>query len=199
MIAEEYGQALKALLPPGAAWPRHEGSNLAALMEALGEELARVDARGRVLLKEIDPRAASELIGEWESALGLPDPCTDPPETLAEQRTAAYRKYAVPGGQTIAYFLSIAGETGYTDVTIEEFRPFVCGLSECGVDSLDGDESVRHSWRVTVPDASVSFARAGAARAGDFLADIDQAEDLECVLRDLKPAHTNLIFNYEGN
>ena len=194
--ADLYRMQLQALLPQGAAWPRDGDAVLTAL---LAEELARVDARALKLIEEADPRTADELLEDWERVTGLPDPCTEGlANTLQERRAAVVAKLTLRGGQSIAFFLAVAESLGYDGVSVEEFRPFVCGLSELGVDPLAGGEDVRFVWRVRVPGPRATSFRCGESECGERLTDIDRAEDLECVLQRLKPAHTDLQLSYQG-
>ncbi len=197
MSAESYKRQLLALLPPGAAWPRDRDSLLVKLLGGLAEELARIDARASDLIRESDPRSTYELLADWERVAGLPDKCSRGRATTIEERRAALvAKLTMRGGSTKAYFIALAKQLGY-DITIDEFRPFICGISRCG-DVLTGGHSVRHVWRVNVPGARYTPFRTGVSQCGDKLGKITRAEDLACKLNTLKPAHTRIIFNYTG-
>ena len=52
--------------------------------------------------------------------------------------------------------------------------------------------------RVRVIGARLTPFRTGSSRCGDALLKISRADDLECKLMRLKPAHTRLIFSYQG-
>lgn len=186
------------MLPPGRLWNalRQSGSLADELLAAQAEEFARVDGRAEDLLDEADPRATLELLPEWEAWAGLPDICTGGMSTLQERREALVQKLTSGGGQSRAYFVSLAATLGYT-ITIDEFRPFICGKSRCG-DQLNGGAEARFYWRVTVPNAKLIRFTCGVSRCGDSLGKIDRAAPLECVLQRLKPAHTEIIFNYSG-
>jgi uncharacterized protein YmfQ (DUF2313 family) len=195
--AEQYLAHLQALLPSGPAWPREPEAVLTKVLAAEADGLARAHNRTADLVDEADPRSARELLGDWERVAGLPDPCSAGiATTLQERRAAVVTRLTATGGQSIVYFTGIAAGLGY-QVTIDEFRPFVCGRSRCG-DRLNGPHSVRHTWRVRVGEPRVTLFRAGASQAGDRLGKFTRAEDLECLLRRLKPQHTTLIVSYEG-
>ena len=194
---QQYLELLRNLLPPGAAWPTEDDSDLTRLLSAMADELARIHRRALELLEEADPRTTFELLDDFERMLGLPDECTDVIDNIQERRDAIVQRLTSTGGQSIAYFLGIAEAIGYEGVTIEEYDPFECGESQCG-EPLNGPSAVRYEWRLQVPGARVTEFVAGASECGDPLGDIDRAEDLECLLSRLKPAHTHLIFAYEG-
>lgn len=187
---------LQSLLPPGQAWTRDRLSVMSAVLDIFAGELARIDARTAELLNEADPRTTIEMLADWERVAGLPDLCTGIDETLQERRQAVVHKITGLGGQSIAYYQSIAESLGYA-IEIDEFRPFICGISHCG-DVLNGGHDVRYNWRVRVLEPRTIYFRTGGSTAGEKLLTIRRAEDLECVLNRLKPAHTNLIFSYEG-
>ncbi|MCA3365641.1 MAG: DUF2313 domain-containing protein [Roseomonas sp.] len=75
MDASAYLSQLLALLPPGDALPREPGSRLERLLTVPAAELARVDGRVEALLVESDAARTTEMLTDWERALGLPDEC----------------------------------------------------------------------------------------------------------------------------
>ena len=194
---QDYTGILQGLLPQGAAWPREPDATLTRLLSAFAAGLLAADRRMEDLTVESDPRAARALLTDYERMLGLPDPCLHLSDTLQERRADVVGRLTWTGGQSRAYFIEIAALIGYRDITIAEYRPFICGIGRCG-DSLDGPHTNRFFWRVAVPGARVTWFRAGASQAGERLGEIDRASDLECLLQRYKPAHTTLIFSYEG-
>lgn len=197
LTAAAYRSQLQALLPPGDAWPRAVDATLTKLLDAIAEELARIDSRALNAVDESDGRMALELLADWERVCGLPDSCSASMAiTLQDRRGAVIAKLTALGGASRAYFIALAASMGYT-IEIDEFRPFIAGLNRCG-DILSGGHSVRYQWRVRVPNARYTSFRSGSSQCGDLLGKIARAEDLECKLNRLKPAHTHLIFDYEG-
>ena len=191
--ADQYREQLKALLPPGRAFPRERGSTLDDLLDAMAQELARIDTRADRLPTEAVPSTTAELLTDWERVAGLPDNCSGLlSDTLQGRRADLVSKLTSRGGQSPAYFISLAAALGY-EVTIQEFRPFRAGMSEAG-DALTNGDWV-YTWRVRAPEVTVTFFRAGQSAAGEPLARWGNAA-LECRIRQNKPAHTNLIFAY---
>lgn len=135
----DYGATLRALLPTGEAWPRLPDLLRDQLLDALAESFARVHNRALDLVEEADPRTAVLLLPEWEAALGLPDDCTGPAETIAERQRRAHARLISVGGHTFEYFTGVAAALGYA-ITIEEHPPATCE-SDC-VSSLDPDDLV---------------------------------------------------------
>lgn len=77
-----------AHVPQGIAWEcfRRAGKTAYRLIHALSsgyEDAWRALCR---LAHELDPRTTTELIGEWERAVSLPDPCLPAAQTLDERR-----------------------------------------------------------------------------------------------------------------
>lgn len=92
----------------------------------------KVDARAADLLElETDPRFTREMLSDWERAFGLPDACVSEPLTIADRIDALLRRMTEAGGQSMAFFYSIAESLGYR-IDIFEYAPFMCGVSECG-------------------------------------------------------------------
>lgn len=196
-LSDDYHHLLLALLPSGAAWPRESDTVLSRLLAGLADGLGRGHERGEHLLDEADPRTTVEMLGDWETVAGLPDACSGAGETTQERQAALVARITARGGQSVAYFAALASLLGY-GVTVDEYRPFIAGASRCGGDALNGPAAVRHEWRVRVAGPRVTEFRGGVSRCGERLGSIARAADLECLLRRLAPAHTHLIFAYEG-
>jgi uncharacterized protein YmfQ (DUF2313 family) len=191
--AEDHLDHLLALLPTGAAWPRERESGLGDLFTGWAAELARLDQRIAQLHEEADPRTTVEMIGDWEDALGLPDPCTAAATTLSARQIIAWRKLAWQAGQTPAFYIALAATVGM-EIEIHEFDPDVDD-HDAALTSMITSGRWRFVWRVHVLTATdYTVFRAG-SRAGDYLRD-GGAIDLECMIRAAAPAHTHVIFTY---
>ncbi|HJW80815.1 MAG TPA: putative phage tail protein [Acidiferrobacterales bacterium] len=168
-----YTALLQGLLPACPAWRREGNTVMGAVLEALAQEFARLDARAAQLFTETDPRLSYELLPDFERIAGLPDECTGALSTLEERRAALMARLARPGKATPQYFADVAGRLGYT-VTI--------------------DEPALHTFRVhsdatAVREFTVNSPCTDPLRAwGDAL--------LECIINRLKPAHTIVQFAY---
>ncbi len=191
--AADYLEQLKALLPPGQAFPREPGTTLHNLLDGMSIELARVDGRGEALPVEANPSSTSELLPDWERVAGLPDKCSGAlEETIQGRKQALLTKLTSTGGQSIQYFIELAAALGY-DVTIEEFRPFRAGVSHAG-DSLTNGPWM-FTWRIRAAATAIIEFRAGSSAAGERLRTWGN-DTLECKINQLKPAHTIALFAY---
>lgn len=191
-LAESYLRQLQALLPPGLAWPREEEAGLTRLLRAPADGLARIHGRAEALLRQADPRQATELLPDWERVLGLPDDCTPADATFEQRRRAAHAKLTGRGGQSRAFFIDQAARLGFP-ITIDEFTPFTCE-SACSA-PLNG-EDWRFAWRVNAPETTVL--NWTCESPCDEPLRVWGNELLECEIGRRKPAHTHVIFAYGG-
>ena len=191
--ADDYREQLKALLPPGRALPREPGTTLEQLLDAMAQELARIDGRADQLVDEALPNTTLELLPDWERVAGLPDECSGTLQpTIQGRRNDLVARLTNAGGQSPAYFIAMAAALGFV-VTITEFRPLRAGLSHAGDAISNGDWAF--TWRINGPLTTVTYFRASTATVGEPLASWGNAT-FECRMGHLKPAHTILQFAY---
>lgn len=187
--ADDFVSAMQRLLPRGHVWPRDPDSNLYKLLLGLALICEAQTGRANYLLEDAFPRSTTELLSEWEATLGLPDPCLGPLPTLEQRRDGVVQKLTALGGQSVAYFIDMAAKLGYT-VTITEFAPWTVGLP---LGPIYGT-AWAYAWRINAPEETVEPFRVTSG-VGEPLAAWGN-ELLECVMNDLKPAHTILQFAY---
>jgi uncharacterized protein YmfQ (DUF2313 family) len=167
---------------------------LAASLAAEGKALDAAHASALVVAEAISPAGADGLwLADWERVLGLPDVCAGGyGQTQAERIAAAVSKVRQRGGQSRAYFISVAKALGY-DITIEEYAVYTC---ESACDQPICDEPWRFAWTVRAPETTIREFTCSSGCA-DPLASWGN-ELLECVINRLKPAHTHALFAYGG-
>ena len=192
----DFQSGMLRLLPRGRAWPRRLTSVLAAIVSAAGDVLAALHARSvALLLRESDPTLAIECLPDHETDYGLPDPCTPSGTTVNQRHAALLAKIRSLGGQSIAYYESVAAALGYSrSFTVTEGRGFRIGIDAVGVVPVC-NSSWNFVWNVTVPNTVVHYFDVGTSAIGEPLWTIDNAE-LPCRLNQIKPAHTVLIFQF---
>lgn len=197
MNGTAYGRQLSQLLPPGAAWTQESDSNLQRLLRALGESLSRVHVRNDDLFRETDPRQTYELLERWEGALGLPDSCSlEGSQTIAERVQAVVAKLISQGGQSRAYFISLAATLGYPGVTVTEYQARRHGRARMG--EAYGGEDWEEAWQLNLPEQQVIDRRYGQAIYGETYR-IWGDTRLECIVSREKPAGSIVLFSYGGN
>jgi len=194
MIAADYLAQLQALLPRGLAWATDGAATITQLLRAWADEFARVDLRADQLLDAIDPSTTTELLAEWEAVAGLPDECVSVTQTIEQRRAALVSKLISTGGQSRAYFISIAQAMGYPDATIEEFMGGMTCNDDCN-DSL-GDIDAIFIWRLNLPFSTAGrFVMTCNSDCNSALQSWGDAA-IECRINKLKPAHTTVLFAY---
>jgi uncharacterized protein YmfQ (DUF2313 family) len=173
---EKHLRALYGSLPRGLIWVRRAGVR-EKVLRALATEHAEIQARADQLLLESDPRTTTEMIGDWEEALGLPPiESLDPQPTLDERRAAAAAKYAAVGGAAMQGLIDAAAALGFV-ITIIEYWPFVpAGMGSSLGDSL-WDQEWNFFFEVVAPSAAIG-------------------STLEQTIRAKKPAWTACGFTY---
>ena len=208
----DYLEAFLSLLPSGQAWPKRVlDSVLFRACYGLCDYWGFVDGRAADLLEiESDPRITFELLGDWERNWGLPDPCLNqPPTGLIERRKALIAKMTMLGAQSRQFFLDLATAYGYT-ITITEYLPYMTGVSfvgdSRGVFNADdptnyrwqlGPPEIRYYWTVHVSAKDFVYFRCNSSQCGiDRLLEIGVPSDLECVFDKLKPAHTQIVYDF---
>lgn len=209
--AAEYAQAIESELPSGPAWPRDPDGGLMLWVDGCAEIWGEFDARAAdLLITESDPRSTLEMLPDWEAAFGLPDACVAEPLSITDRRNALVARMTALGAQSRAFFIGVAAALGYT-ITISEYSPFMCGVSQCGdtrpvapANPTDsdyrwqvGDPTIRFWWRIHILGSKTRWFRAGTGQCGvDPMVRIGLATDLDCIIKRWKPAHTDVVFDY---
>ncbi|OUL79971.1 YmfQ family protein [Paraburkholderia hospita] len=190
--AADFLKALQGLLPRGRIWPRAADAVQTQVLSGLAPSYARSTARANYLLTDAFPATTYELLPEWESTLGLPDPCAGVAPTIAQRQAQVLARFVGVGGPTIQSLTAFAANLGYT-VTINQFVEARAGQLHAG-DPCNGT-AWSFAWQVNAPINTVTIATAGAMAAGDPLASWGNTV-LECEMKAVMPAHTIPIFSY---
>lgn len=181
-------------MPQGLAWNKTEGSNLSNLVTGESKEFARVDAAAEKTLREICPWTTTELIEEWAQMVLGDDDCVNRLNTPEEKRLAVIAKLQAVGGSDATYFQNIAKAAGFLIAVSDGFQQFRVGSSRMG-DRLLAD-GFAYTWEVRSPSETLRYFRMGSGRMGDPLVYFGNSL-LECIIRSIKPAHTEVIFRYQ--
>jgi uncharacterized protein YmfQ (DUF2313 family) len=190
--AADFLKALQGLMPRGRVWPRDPDAVQTQVLSGLAPSYARATARANYLLVDAFPATTYELLPEWESTLGLPDPCAGVAPTIAQRQAQVLARFVGVGGPTIQSLTAFAANLGYT-VTINQFVEARAGQLHAG-DPCNGT-AWSYAWQINAPLNTVTIALAGAMAAGDPLASWGNAV-LECEMKAVMPAHTIPIFSY---
>jgi len=195
-MARSFSTILSSIIgkvAPGWALGYRDGL-LDIVLASVAERIGDAEADAEALMAETDPRSAVNLLADFERVLG-PDPCGRDLNALSisERQRLAHQRWTATGGQSIPYMVSVAEKLGVS-VTIEEFWPSKAGGLRAGQRLRpDGSQFV---YRVNIPGLiTVVKFRAGASVAGNRLGDF-KISDIECELRRIRPAHTDIVFKY---
>lgn len=110
--------------------------------------MSRLRERQRAFERNIDPRTADELIGEWESAYGITSDESLDIDTRRDQVIAKIRNI---GDVTAEYYQQLAVDFGYTDAVVSDAAdPFE-------TDSLCDDVLAGGEWMLTFAVTATSI------------------------------------------
>jgi uncharacterized protein YmfQ (DUF2313 family) len=189
--ALDYLWQFQRLLPRGRIWHRGWGTLQAQHLLTLMPTWARLDERASELITETFPcSVASEMLPEWEATLGLPD-CGEL-GTIYQRQVAVCAKFAMRGGQSIAYFKALAAAYGY-QIQIEQNSAFRVDLNSA--DDLLNDAAWDYTFTVIATTESYIYFRTDLSHAEEPLVAWGN-EQLECLIRTYAPAHTYPMFEY---
>jgi uncharacterized protein YmfQ (DUF2313 family) len=179
------------LRPPGLAWAAGIGSVLRGFWAVVGDAIAAVHARAAVLTeRESFPPWSIELLPDWETVFGLPDPCAGVAPTIAARQAAVGARLGATGGQSIPYYETVAQSLGGT-VTITEYAPMRWGINAWGQPLYTPGWA--YVWTATLTGAAIFRLTWGGGAWGEPFWQI-QNDPVACELQRLKPAHTILFF-----
>jgi len=194
--ADEYRDQSIQLQPEGRPWSLNPLSNWMKLMGAVCEEIARVRARACELRTELVPSKTVNLLPDFETELGLPEPCNlNAPTDFESRRDEVVRKTAAVGGNSIEYYRSLAAKLGVEVVIYEDTgtESFLCGRNVSG-DAINGTIFL-FTWYVEVQNYTVNVFQCGQNQSGTPLRWWG-AEELECFFNILKQSHTNVVIKF---
>ncbi|WP_235204584.1 YmfQ family protein [Bordetella bronchiseptica] len=192
---QDYWAQMLALLPPGPAWEFEAIPELVGVLQALVPEFARVDSRAEDLLAEMVPSGIRELLQDWERVLDLPDPCLGAEGSFAERRAEVVRRFSAVGRQDRWYFEDIARKLGYPEAWVEVFRAPRFGRSQFGKARF-GTRRQQFLWKFHLGARRPGGSRFGVTQWGERFG-ANPNSIVECIVRRYKPAHTDVIFEYE--
>ncbi|QOT75047.1 YmfQ family protein [Cupriavidus basilensis] len=192
LTSADFLRAFQALMPRGRVWNAEPDSIQTKAAAGLSPSYAAQTARSNNLLIDAFPATTYELLPEWESTLGLPDPCAGPGASTQVRRNQVVARLANSGGQSAAYYAGFAQKLGY-GIFITNYAPFRCGQSTAG--QALGNEDWFFTWAVNAPINTIVRFSAGKSSAGDPLGSWGN-HVLECEMNAIAPAHTILLFNY---
>lgn len=191
LLAADYLQALQSLMPRGRVWPKDPASTQWRALSGLTPTYERQTVRANFLLSDAFPVTPFELLPDWESSLGLPDPCAGLSPTIQARQQQVAARFIAGGGQSTGFFISLAATLGYV-LTITQFtsshfgQPF--GNPFCNT-------TWDHVWQVNAPTFTVQHFTFGQSGMGEFFSSFGNTV-LQCEIQRLAPAQSTVLFSY---
>lgn len=132
-------------------------STLTKLLSVFASEAERIETSANAMALEFTPGSVTDMITEWETALGI---TVVPGDPIGTRRGRVLAKIRAVGGQSVEYFYTLAETLGYnrypstTDPHIRiinnPYPPFRVGISVIGDALYDGGTGAsKFTWRVT--------------------------------------------------
>jgi len=192
---DDYASQLIALLPRGVAFDSVADGIFGQLVYGIVAEFKRTSDQICILENETFPLNTTQLLDDWERAMGLPDACAQGPQGLPDRRAAVATKLATIAEPTPQFFVRLARNFGYS-IEVIEYKPARVDRAKMG-DPIYGPGS-EFVWAVRIPGSYTQkrMATVSDARMGDPIATWGDGS-LECLISQYKPAHTTLIFLYD--
>lgn len=190
----EYAQAISNYLPDGRIWvnKNKSASNIRLTLMAFALEFQRLELKMNEIIDEFDINTTTQLISEWETAVGLPDDCIAIASSLENRRNNVLLKIASDGASTEQDFIDLGALLGFTitiksgieDITFPFTFPFMLFDSASdarftlvvGVDVTEEPNVFPYTFPFTFTESTVAA--------------------LECIFNKIKPANVNVVFQY---
>jgi len=182
---EAYTDSLAAYMPSGRLFSAKDvkDTNFRKLLRGMAGELFHANGLLRDYSTEILPDTTVEFIGEWESAVGIPDSCFTGTGTLNERRRDILIKLAALGTQTAEDFEELAAIFGITVNVLS-------GKDPLAANAVIGDTDKEKRFTIVVQYTSI----VGFNYEFNFPFGLDDNSFLDCVLSRFKPANCRLLF-----
>lgn len=153
-------------------------------------QLDRAQGNGEALRVEMFPDGAEALLSAWERVCDI---AAAEDEPLQYRRDNVVRKLRERGGLSIPYFLGLAQALGYIAEIVEPM-PFMAGWGAAGDELFE--DTIIYQWGLEIYNQPVYKFRAGDSAAGETLTWWNSQTYLEALVKELKPAHTDVYFSY---
>lgn len=188
---EQYTDSLARYMPGGDLFASRNvaDSTFRKLLQGLSGELFRCNGLIKEYFEQIIPDTTTKFVGEWESALGIPDDCFLGTGTLEERRLHVIVKLASLGVQTAQDFVDLALLFGIT-VTVTNGALHGTFPMEFPIVFFDSSKDARFTIIVEFDEPNVDvFPYTFPITFGNTTLTI-----ITCLFENLKPANTKVLF-----
>jgi len=187
-------QILADMLPGGRLFDAKNinGSNFRKMLEALAQELTRIQIKIYEISTEDDLETTTNLIEQWEKALGIPDECFSNTVSIDQRRKQIVAKFAKMNVQTEDDFISLAKYFGY-NITISYGDVHgTFPITFPWVFALDG-RAARHTMIIRFVDIN----KPGSTFPWIFPVVWGEPNIIICLFEHLKPANVKIVWQYK--
>lgn len=197
-------RVLEAHLPLGVAWEsfRLMGKVAYRLLGSIANSYEDAWVALCRLATEIDPRTTTELIGEWERAVGLPDACLPSSGTIDERRQWVMWRLSKRRWTTAQDWKDLALLFGVRIAVVPGWIVQKPALYACTYPKRYDHFPKLGRFRVYVDVVNTSFGGYdyGAADRGDgypvpYGATSDATQRIMCILDRVRPANVVIVWN----
>jgi uncharacterized protein YmfQ (DUF2313 family) len=201
-LDKNYTDALHKLLPRGVAWDFDKSSDNYKLLTGLTRVFADADNKASIILKNLLPDEADELINQWEDVLAIPDSLRNVLRSKDKRRTLISLIFADIGNQNISYYQDISKKLGvnvmFYDMGIADAQT-LHAFDYLG--TLNWESVVLANFDISKATANEYYADAQNAVAGDMLAYLinDNNDDVNALIYLAsihRQAHVKFLFDY---
>lgn len=193
---DEHTDSLVSFMPGGRPFlaARLPSTTLRNMLLGLGYEILRTESTISTIVDEHHITDTTQLISEWEKALGIPDCCFGVADNIQDRRRNVLIKLSM-SIQTEQDLIDLAALLGFT-VAFEQganigIFPF---NSKFPITFFDRPQTARFTHYVTIYTLTFPniFPLDFQIIFGDSFFNL-----MECLFRRLSPQNVNLIFTYE--
>jgi len=186
-----HGDSLAHFMPGGRIFSKKwtDASVLRRFLLGLAAELQREEERMSLIYDEYDMSTTTNLIEEWESAVGIPDDCFSGAGSLADRRKAVLAKFAMMNITKEQDFIDLAAIFGVT-ITLEYGTTHGVFPLTFPLTFFSSAREARFTLIIDFPGAlAPTF-----PLTFPILFGASEYALVRCILEHLKPANVQLIF-----
>lgn len=195
---EEHTDSVVAYLPGGELFlaRNQPESVLRRLFEGLAIQIKQAEDTMNDLTYEYDINCTTNLISEWERALGIPDECFTGTGTLEERRRDVLIKLASLGVSTQKDFVDLAARFGFKALVKTSGSAYGIFPLDFPIAFFQYPQDARFTLYIILDAANVPevFPFAVTRFPIPFYSSVTNI--IECLFRKLAPANVDVQFRY---
>jgi uncharacterized protein YmfQ (DUF2313 family) len=189
----EHRKSIADFLPNGELFRAKNtpDTNLYNLLLGLAYENARIENKMNEIAYQYDINKTTELIEQWESALGIPDDCFSNTVDINLRRTQVLAKLSL-SIDTADSFVALAAEFGYTIEIVQASNVAIFPL-QFPLQFYPTAKTARFTIIVNMPS---ELQPCTFPIAFPLCFSPPNSNIIECFFRKVKPANCQIVFKY---